>query len=283
MHNNPLVIYHGPGCLDGKAAAWVLFSKFGLAAEYVVGRYQSDDEIDYANRDIYMVDFSYPRDKLCNIAAVANKVVVIDHHASAINDLKGLDLPNLELFMTNERSGCMLAWLYFYGELPPPKLLLHIEDRDLWKFEMKDTKKITAALFYLETDFRSLLPENSIEYLSELGRLLVDVNKKDCDMLLKIAKRQVVAAYFIPDLDGTLSMVNSPPKHSSDIGNALALECPIGITYYDSEKHREFSLRSDKSNPEWKDVSAIAKMFGGGGHTHAAGFKVTRDHYLARM
>jgi nanoRNase/pAp phosphatase (c-di-AMP/oligoRNAs hydrolase) len=30
------------------------------------------------------------------------------------------------------------------------------------------------------------------------------------------------------------------------------------------------------------DVSAIALQYGGGGHEHAAGFKVDRDHELAK-
>jgi nanoRNase/pAp phosphatase (c-di-AMP/oligoRNAs hydrolase) len=30
------------------------------------------------------------------------------------------------------------------------------------------------------------------------------------------------------------------------------------------------------------DVSEIAKEYGGGGHAKAAGFKVSRDHFLAR-
>jgi len=41
-----------------------------------------------------------------------------------------------------------------------------------------------------------------------------------------------------------------------------------------------FSLRSQEGGI---DVSEIAIKFGGGGHKHAAGFKVDRNHILAKI
>ena len=88
----PLVVYHGPGCLDGMAAAWCMYRRFGEGAQYVVGRYQSDDAIDFADRDIYLVDFSFKREFLIeNILPVARNVYLIDHHKSALDEL--WDLP----------------------------------------------------------------------------------------------------------------------------------------------------------------------------------------------
>lgn len=58
----------------------------------------------------------------------------------------------------------------------------------------------------------------------------------------------------------------------SEIGQSLAAGYDFGGCYFDTdEKERVFSLRS---LDDGTDVSEIAKSFGGGGHEHAAGFKI---------
>jgi nanoRNase/pAp phosphatase (c-di-AMP/oligoRNAs hydrolase) len=46
------------------------------------------------------------------------------------------------------------------------------------------------------------------------------------------------------------------------------------VTYYDTEDNRKYSLRSVEGGV---DVSEVAALFGGGGHKHAAGFKIPLD------
>jgi uncharacterized protein len=65
--------------------------------------------------------------------------------------------------------------------------------------------------------------------------------------------------------------VNVPYTFSSDMGHLLGKGEPFAATYYFDGKDYIFSLRSDDNG---LDVSEIAKKFGGGGHKHAAGFKV---------
>ena len=65
---------------------------------------------------------------------------------------------------------------------------------------------------------------------------------------------------------------NLPYTFSSDAGNILAQGEPFGSTFYLDGNSAQFSLRSTE---EGADVSEIAKMYGGGGHKHAAGFKVS--------
>jgi nanoRNase/pAp phosphatase (c-di-AMP/oligoRNAs hydrolase) len=66
---------------------------------------------------------------------------------------------------------------------------------------------------------------------------------------------------------------------ASDIGNLLSEDVPFAASYFDSEHSRMFSLRS---RPGGLNVSLIAERYNGGGHEHAAGFKVDRDHDLAK-
>lgn len=298
MVQKPLVIYHGPGCLDGMAAAWCAYQHFGDNAEYQIGRYQSNEPIDFADRDVFMVDFSYKREFLLeNILPFANNVFMIDHHKSAIDELWDLPAKIDNFFMCNSRienSGAFLA-LEWFGRTDArvPKVLLHIQDRDLWKFNMEHTKEITAALYSQEDlDYISIgryMTDGYQMYQKLLaeGRTLCKAHDKDVNVLMKIARRTVMLHYgtFDPEsnYDGenciVIDLVNAPPKYSSDIGNLIAKENMFGGTYYDTATHREFSLRSVGDF----DVSEIAKEFGGGGHKNAAGFKVLRSHPFARL
>ena len=298
MVQKPLVIYHGPGCLDGMAAAWCAYQHFGDNAEYQIGRYQSNEPIDFADRDVFMVDFSYKREFLLeNILPFANNVFMIDHHKSAIDELWDLPAKIDNFFMCNSRienSGARLALEWFGGkEARVPKVLLHIQDRDLWKFNMEHTKEITAALYSQEDlDYISIgryMTDGHQMYQKLLaeGRTLCKAHDKEVNVLMKIARRTVMLHYgtFDPEsnYDGenciVIDLVNAPPKYSSDIGNLIAKENMFGGTYYDTATHREFSLRSIGDF----DVSEIAKRFGGGGHKNAAGFKVLRSHPFSRL
>ncbi len=55
----------------------------------------------------------------------------------------------------------------------------------------------------------------------------------------------------------------------SDVGHELAKGRPFGVTWFERDGQRVYSLRSVDGG---LDVSEIAKSFGGGGHEHAAGF-----------
>lgn len=62
-----------------------------------------------------------------------------------------------------------------------------------------------------------------------------------------------------------------PYTLSSDAGHMMAKGEPFAACYWDTPEGRCFSLRSAEDG---MDVSEIAKDYGGGGHKHAAGFRV---------
>lgn len=65
--------------------------------------------------------------------------------------------------------------------------------------------------------------------------------------------------------------------YASDVAGKLADGHAFAATYYDDTDGRRWSLRS---TPEGADVSQIAEAFGGGGHKHAAGFRMTREEAI---
>jgi oligoribonuclease NrnB/cAMP/cGMP phosphodiesterase (DHH superfamily) len=284
----PLVVYHGPSCLDGMAAAWVAWDHFRDDAEYVVGKYQEDMGDIFFGRDVYLLDFSLKRDKMMQALLIARSVTVLDHHKSALEDLEGLDsmFENFSISdSTLDHSGAVITWKYFHDKKPVPSLLSHIEDRDLWRFRMDGTREVTAALFAKDLTFQDIgdfVKTHEVEKLYNEGVLLLSVHNKQVNLCIKTCYREValniggVLYYKVP-------FINCPPNLTSDVGNTLAAKHPFVMTYYDSADYRNFSLRSSKECMTYKDVSELCKNFGGGGHLHAAGFKVDRNHWLAKM
>lgn len=278
---NPIVIYHS-NCSDGFAAMWCFWRYFKDNADYYPGRYQETPP-DVKDRDVYLVDFSYKRNVVLEMSKSARSITLIDHHASALNDLVGLSSIIDMSYSSNDNAGCVLAWNYvqknfWKGSRTVPQMLLHIEDRDLWKFKLEDTRAVGAYLFSLEMNLEVFTEAvtNFTECL-ERGKVLDAQHLKAANIILKQCSRYI-------ELEGSrVLLVNTPMMFTSDIGNIAAKAEAIVFMYSDTANYREFSLRSSAENPNAVDVSKVAEYFGGGGHKHAAGFKVSRDHYLAKL
>jgi len=260
-----LCIYHG-SCADGFGAAIAV--RIGLGAENVdffEGRYQETPP-DVTGLDVIIVDFSYKRDALIDMSENANSILIIDHHKSAEADL--VDLPkNVTANFDMERSGAVMSWEYFIPSMPVPDLFLHIQDRDLWKFELDGTREIMACVFSHPYDFEIWhhLLIADLEELRTEGKALERKHFKDIRGLIdKSAYRAVIGGYDVP-------VMNAPGFFSSDAGHIMSDSEPFAAVYWDTPKGRQFSLRSAKDG---LDVSEIAAKFGGGGHKNAAGFSL---------
>ena len=84
-----LCIYHG-NCADGFGAAWAVRAAFDpRRIEFHAGVYQSPPP-DVTGRLVLMVDFSYKRPVLEEMADKALAILVLDHHKTAAEDLAGL-------------------------------------------------------------------------------------------------------------------------------------------------------------------------------------------------
>ena len=52
-----------------------------------------------------------------------------------------------------DRSGAMLGWRYMHPGQEPPPLIGYVQDRDLWRFELPNSREISAALGSYPMDF----------------------------------------------------------------------------------------------------------------------------------
>lgn len=275
-----LCIYHG-GCADGFAAAWVVRKAFFGEVEFHAGVY-GDDPPDVTDRHVVMVDFSYPRESLRHMHATAASLTIIDHHLSAEKDLTDSELlPKAEVIFKLGLSGSMLAWTHFFSGYTAPRLLLHIQDRDLWLFHLDATKEIMAGLFSHPYDlaiYDQWMAASRLDGLAADGAAILRKQQQDLDLLLPLLTHTM---WIGNDL---VQVANLPHTMASDAGDRLAVGQAFAATYWDGPKWRTFSLRSQA--PDGADVSQIAKKYGGGGHRHAAGFRVdrsTREMMMARI
>lgn len=303
-YKNPIVIYHA-NCADGFSAAWVFHKVQPLIEQnfdFHPGVY-NEPPPDCSDRIVYLVDFSYKPDVLKEILKVAYAVYILDHHKSAIeaidNDKELTNLaarsaefdlqPNeclLHLHLDMTQCGATIAWEHWQyvfqsNGIQRPLLLGHIEDRDLWKFKLPRTREISAAVFSYEYTFENwdkLMAADQVELLgiSSAGAAIERKHHKDIKELLDVCKRYLeIGGYLVP-------AASLPYVYSSDAAHAMAKSHEAGTVfaacYWDTATHRVFSLRSCDNG---MDVAAIAEQYGGGGHKHAAGFRVPRSHILA--
>ncbi|MCP4698775.1 MAG: phosphoesterase [Gammaproteobacteria bacterium] len=265
-----LIIYHG-NCPDGFGAACAAFRFFQKENADSCDFYPAshgDPPPDCRERDVYILDFSYMRPLLKNICRIAESVTIIDHHITAQHELAGLEQEenNLNVTFDMEKSGAVLAWEFFH-KTPPPRLLLHVQDRDLWRFELEESNDVSAALMSYPYDFSCWFefidtPEKIKDLISE-GKAINRYRDQQIMYYKKKAVLGMIAGYQVP-------IVNTPRTIVSDLLGELANEHPFAAGYQDEGTKRKWSLRSRGAGGV--DVSQVAQQFGGGGHRNASGF-----------
>lgn len=260
-----LVIYHGD-CLDGFCAAWMAWRKFKDDAEYVPA-YYGQEPPDVDGKRVYIVDFSYPRETLVRMAALANGVVVLDHHLTAQKDLEELVAPELWVYFDMNRSGAGMARDFFHPGLAS-WLVDYTQDRDLWRFALPQSKLINAYIGTLKQTFEEYEEVHRVLEAQDAARLGAGANaykEMYVEKMVKHAPRWHFAGH------DDIPLVNAPYIGISEMVGALAETALFAVGWFQrSDGKVAFSLRS---RGEF-DVSEIATRFGGGGHAKAAGFTV---------
>jgi oligoribonuclease NrnB/cAMP/cGMP phosphodiesterase (DHH superfamily) len=271
-----ICIYHAP-CMDGFGAAYAVWRRFGDAVRYVPATYGDPLPEEVGDKHVVIVDFSYKAPVLRSLAVAAASVTILDHHKTAIEDLA--HVPDAGITWDSHhpvgwgkrfdlhRSGAVLAWDFFHAPEPAPQLLLHVQDRDLWKFHLDGTREVNAFLASCRYEFAAWdsLARARVSSIRGLGQAILRKEAKDLGELIPLTQRLMV-------LCGTIVPVaNLPYTMASEAGEIMSRGKPFSATYYDGATHRVFSLRS---HSDGEDVSAVARHYGGGGHRHAAGFRM---------
>ncbi len=168
-----LVVYHGDSCTDGFTAAWLatiaavqtghkepelypLTYKDGQEQELNQHLIEIYDAYDL----IYVLDISLSLEALKHMVEITDAtIIMLDHHKTAFN----MYVPNevrtknerasislydkqVSIALNNGMSGAGMTHMYFFPEEEVPLLVQHVQDRDIWKFELENTRAISQYL-----------------------------------------------------------------------------------------------------------------------------------------
>lgn len=262
-----VVIYH-KNCPDGFGGAWAAWKKFKNKAEYLAAEPRELPQVEFKDKEIYIIDNSYPKAVLQKLMDTNKKVVVLDHHESSMGDV--LAFP--QNIFDNEHSGAVLAWNYFHPKKSVPKLLKYVEDEDLWKHEIPFSKDINKYIMAHPLEFKQWDIHARKMANNTTLRACIDSGKAISDYFNQVIDEVIEKADYVQFGEYKVRAVNfSSKKFTSDIGNRLATQYPpFGIVWHEVDNILHVSLRSDGS----VDVSKIAEQYYGGGHKAAAAFKI---------
>lgn len=252
------VLYHS-NCPDGFGSAYAAWTVLGDKAEYVPVRHGDLPPSLPTEARVAVVDFSYARPVLLELQARTAELIVLDHHRSAQSELEGLDFARFDLSV----AGARMAWDFWRPGEDLPPLLAYVEDRDLWRWELPDSRAVSTALHCYPFEFQ-VWDALSVPALIEEGRAILRYQDQQIARAVSKARLQVVGGFEVPVVNSCLL--------PSEIGDELCRlypDAPFAGVYYDKpDGLQAWSLRSIGEF----DVAAVAKTFGGGGHRNAAGF-----------
>ncbi|PIR83275.1 hypothetical protein COU19_01330 [Candidatus Kaiserbacteria bacterium CG10_big_fil_rev_8_21_14_0_10_56_12] len=261
------VLYHG-GCPDGFGGAYAAWKKFGDSAEYIPVQHGRPAPIHLAGKQLFFVDFCYPQAIMDALRSEAASLTVLDHHLGTRDVVENMP----EHVFDEKRSGATIAWVYFHPGAPTPLLLQYVEDGDLYKHAMPDSRAMLAYMYAQPFHFETWdTLREQLEDETERARIIVkgSIYAEHLSILVEQIVKKAVTVSFE---EHEVSMVTAAAMFASDVGNRLAeMKPPMGIVASFHGDVLNLSLRSDES----VDVSRIARKYGGNGHPRAAAFRLS--------
>jgi len=271
------VVFHR-NCSDGTAAMQVVKRWIGdRPAKYYAAQYKepvpmelTEGNLNRNEDDVIIVDFSFPRAELERMSTQARSFLVLDHHAGVKGELEGIEGCHFD----NDHSGAMMAWLHFFPDEEAPEIIKHVEDRDLWRFNLPHTDVICAAAKHnmrdeqFWQDSMNGWSRDQKRDIMVLGETLLEVQEAAVAKSVRTAIRTRLFEY-------RTSLANVT-EHISEVGHSIVHQLPVDFstTYFITREGKV--VLSFRSKPEF-DVSEIARRLGGNGHKNAAGAVVDLD------
>jgi nanoRNase/pAp phosphatase (c-di-AMP/oligoRNAs hydrolase) len=285
----PLVIYH-KNCPDGFMGL-VICTK-ALKKIEVIHDVPSANSIsyEYNNRNVIVIDVAYKPEIIYQLISKCKSLLLIDHHVTFHNVIRKIKDNKFTYVYDSNKSGCLLAWEYFYPKTKIPLAIQYISDDDTGTWKMKKTLQFVSALsvkYEIDKEnvkkWFNLFRDEEAKKLEVIGKVFLEYT----NFLLKIKSKNFATMLFpsaevlkkYPLLGKTPNVYNVT-VHNGSCPNTTAIgkyilnktKCDICFiySYHIIDDKYWISMRSTDV-----DVSEIAKIFGGGGHKYAAAFSLT--------
>ena len=267
-----LIIYHDQ-CTDGFTSYWIAARSLAKQGrKYIQGhaaKYGSEPP-DTVGMHVYILDFCYPTEVIEEMARDCISLTLLDHHKTAESSMREAQQRlafqgNVHILFDMNQSGAGLTARHF--DNADNWIAKYVEDRDLWRFALPDSREINAYLGSLEFDFdqfEAVYKTTTPDQAKVLGMGSLSYQAKYVRETARTARHI--------DLKGRrVIAVNAPRIGISELLHELlkmtGYTTALGWSQDENGKYL-FSLRSEAP----VDVSELAQAFGGGGHAQAAGF-----------
>ena len=279
-----IVVYHHDDN-DGYVAAAITLAALGNAdVTRLTGNYSETINTELLDRaaQIYLLDYRFPVDLMDRYF---DKLIWIDHHVTAIESVqpilaqRGRDFEGIQVIGT---SGCLLTWRYFHPTKKTPLVIQLVNDRDVWNWDLgEDTAAFheVSRAFVADPAVWNVLIANDRETnrkVREGHKLLGFVRS----VLMPLIEEKA----WVQTFEGhQAAFLNLPTSISGETHRLLKKHYEgRGIDFVVLFTQRADKVQVGMYRAETKphlDLSKIAKRYGGGGHSGAAGFTVSLNEW----
>ena len=268
-----VVIYHAH-CQDGFGSAFAAYKKLGDTATYIPCSDRAVPPEGPTEKEIYILDFSYPKEVLLELEKTNKRLVIIDHHLSAQEAVMSVR----EHVFSLEHSGAYLAWEYFVGD-KPPHLFMLLEVIDLKKDTSTDVNDLITYILskpYTFEAYEQLLhdcnDDGRLASIRVLGRAQHDYLELLISSLIDEPDFVVFEGYTVPCVNLSLPI----NEKSIALSELYTKYPPFAMSYRFDDGFVKVSLRGNGE----VDLTTLAEKYGGGGHRNSSGFILPSEYPL---
>lgn len=290
--NKPVVIFHAAD-FDGLFCAVVATQHLDNPELYPYDYGRHIDLSYFDDRKVYIVDVSLSANQMRELYERSDELHYIDHHKHAVKEIKEA-VPDMEgsWDLEDNYSASYLLWRYLAKEdANVPWLLHHVDRWDVWDHSDKDTLYVQA---FLKAEYQHLLnrtPETiSVEFRAEIrdlvavlrsvtwkgplhkeirdrGEVAYDQDMREKNLLFKTLCHPIT-------IDGRVGLAANMPYrnllYTQQAVEKAEIDVEFCLFYWRQADGRwKLSFRGLQEND--LDVSTLAALYGGRGHSKAAG------------
>ena len=283
------IVYH-EGCPDGIMGLWCTqLSNSNCLTTIYPCKAGSDPTTYFEHKNVIFVDICPSIDYILKLVDCATNITILDHHKSSASTLENnkellSKYSNIQIIFDMEKSGCQLAWDYFFEGSQRPYFVDYVGDRDLWQWKLPMSKELNNALwennYFNPTDFTKLNQlydstdmDKDKEDLIAFGKILGNIQSKEIQYCVD---QSLEAVMQVNDTKYRV-WLSSNYKYRSEIGSILCDKLFSDGILPDFAVTWKYNIIDDNwfismRGKDRVDLSVIAQQFtNGGGHKNASG------------
>ena len=295
-NNPPILLSHGPGCLDGTTCAVAVARYYGTRS--LTPRFTHPSQLDLIietlvattpdPHDLWITDMGWKHratdERLRKLGENGWRIFWIDHHKNSIekpeSEIHHINLAGYVISSTYAASRLLFNFLLAQPQISPDtttwlanlqKIVMLADEHDRWLHngQNKQSMQLAIAIEQLARQgtgldgYQTLLDiDENATFTPKLTRAYNEAKTElQASLSLATSSKQL---YIMKAFDLTIIYAKCN-RYTSQVGDALRTSIHNGIVVLFNESDGRYSLR--KSNACEVDLASVATLLGGGGDT----------------